>query len=799
MTPRARAAMRLAAAVPLAAALWPDNAPPPGSGDLVVLVDRSASQRGKAADAAVQIARTAAESLADGGSATVTGFARTPDTAAGTDGTDIAAAVRAGLDRLDPERPAALLLISDGGATRGDTRRALEDAQARGIPVFAADPRESLPGNDIWIGPPQVAPTVATGASIPLTVTAGAERGGPLTVNVAVDGRTVETRTVQAEAGIPAAMAFVLPAAAAGRHRVDVRASGADGDAADPLPDNNGRAVMVTVGGPPDIVVVAGDRATLPILTGPTDESAWRVRRLSPAGLARAAGDLANADAVVLDNVDAAAAPGAGWQALDQAIRAHGTGLLALGGPDAFAAGGYRNSLLESLLPVTAESGRPTGRLSVLFVVDKSGSMAGGTDTEGRLAFARRTIAGTAQLLEPGDASGLVWFDRDVRWALPLAAHGDAARRLAERWAVAASGGTALVPALTEAADALAAAEGRRLLILITDGHVGNTADMAAIGAQLTQADVTLIAVVVGDDAGNDIGDDAETGVETLADLSMATGGRLLRADSVAAVPRAVNRAVAESRAAFDPRPAKIVTVRPLPFEAAPDTWPPTAGHSVTRAREQATTYLETAAGDPLLTFGTAGLARTAVLPADMGAWTAQAAGGGPAALIGGVLAHIAQPGHADDMWPTVVETDDGLSVTVDVDGPAPAAEIRAAVAGPGGIVLESTLSPMAPGRLGTTFTGLPHGIYTVRIASGDGGIRRAVVRDGTPEHDRARAARGWVGRLAAAGLVQPLAAGGRVTAFSKSSPAGPRIGLLIAAAGLFLTSLVTSRLPRRE
>ncbi len=129
--------------------------------------------------------------------------------------------------------------------------------------------------------------------------------------------------------------------------------------------------------------------------------------------------------------------------------------------------------ILENGRPQTVDRfGTDWKPLRVALVLDVSLSMKGG-----RLEAAQEAALEFLKLLEPDDEVQLVTFSDSVRIAQPLttdrAAVADAIR------GTAASGGTALYDAVYRAADQLEKFEGRRVLVLLSDGR-----DEAASGLE---------------------------------------------------------------------------------------------------------------------------------------------------------------------------------------------------------------------------------------------------------------------------------------------------------------------------
>ena len=101
----------------------------------------------------------------------------------------------------------------------------------------------------------------------------------------------------------------------------------------------------------------------------------------------------------MLANVDVDSAGEAQWQALEVAVRVLGRGLCVLGGGSSIRLGGYRGSLLETMLPVTIDvrNQLQMPSLSLMLVIDKSGSM-----TEGQFGTSRLEVAKEAPCKPPG-------------------------------------------------------------------------------------------------------------------------------------------------------------------------------------------------------------------------------------------------------------------------------------------------------------------------------------------------------------------------------------------------------------
>ena len=133
-------------------------------------------------------------------------------------------------------------------------------------------------------------------------------------------------------------------------------------------------------------------------------------------------------------------------------------------------------ALLMVLPPALATREHTRVPREVVFVLDNSGSMAGASIKQAKaalkLALAR---------LGPGDTFNVIRFDHTTDSLFFDAREASQQNlRAAERWvdAIQADGGTVMLPALRQALDGVAAAGRLRQVIFLTDGGVGNEAQL---------------------------------------------------------------------------------------------------------------------------------------------------------------------------------------------------------------------------------------------------------------------------------------------------------------------------------
>jgi hypothetical protein len=230
--------------------------------------------------------------------------------------------------------------------------------------------------------------------------------------------------------------------------------------------------------------------------------------------------------------------------------------------------------------------------------------------------------------------------------------------------------------------------------------------------------------------------------------------------------------------------------------------WPGVGAYAVTRLRPEASAWLQSTRGDPVIAAWQAGAGRVVAVTSGLGAWTPQwLAWSTWPDLAGGLADLVSGSPGAGRVSMVVSDAPDGLVVEADLqaDGRWTAApQATLSVVTPGGRSRAIAMRPVAPGRLGATVPEVEPGAYTL-VVSGPAGMQRALhLRDDRAEQD------GWgeaaeVERWASEGLVQrwdPSARGlaGLGTATATSRPDRWLVGLALL---LFCAGVVVDRLPR--
>ncbi len=589
-------ALQLAALVALSLSLlgysWLDARSRPR---VLVLVDRSQSVPRTASDKALADVIHAANA-AGGGDMQLLEFAgrpAAPSTKAAESVADLepsATNIEAALDAAlaaDARSPVAgIVVISDGLENAGDTERALRTARDARLPVQWIPVGRPLPETRIA---EVLAPDRAiAGQRIQITVQLAGRLDKPLRVKTTTRTASGEAQAASGDADGRGRAAIELDASRPGAVLVDVALEDPDsGQTLGTLPD----AAVVDVVPRGAILYAQGSSGAL---SRSLRKGGWMLDIVPASRLDAHADALGGYHAVVLDDIAITDANPRFWRTLVAAVQNRGLGLMALGGERSFARGGYRGSALESVLPVLSEPAALDQPASVVFVVDKSGSMGQGSGGVDRFQLAQRAVLETARGLSERDSLGLVVFDVAPRVLIPLGPAAAGTRALERDWQAKPNGGTRLAPALDAAINELERSRGaRRMLVLVTDGFIED-ASLAELRARLDRSRIETIVLAVGPDA------DA-TALERLVG---GEAGVVLRVNEAAELPLVMRTGVERRRARIERGSIAVTQRQPLPF--SPGTlkdWPAVAAYAVTRPQPTAAVAVQTERGDPLIAF----------------------------------------------------------------------------------------------------------------------------------------------------------------------------------------------------
>lgn len=482
-----------------------------------------------------------------------------------------------------------------------------------------------------------------------------------------------------------------------------------DDASADLLPENNRAEAFIASPGAGAALLVRGSTVGTPDpFEAALREASIPVEVVSPGRVPREMLTLQAYDVIILQNVGAWEIDPPVQETIARSVNDFGTGLIMLGGENAFGAGGWNGTPVEAILPVELDLPRSLRltEAALVIVLDKSGSMArpvaGARRSQQEIA--NESTAWAIESLQPDSQVGVVVFDSFSQTRVPLGPNTNP-RETADRVrGIAPGGGTHIGPALRRAQDMLRTANVRRkYIVLLTDGQSELPEDLRALAAELSAEGISLTTIAVGDDADHGL----------LRDMATIGGGQfypVLNPNTLPAVMvdsvRVVNRPLIKE-ATFPP----VVVDPGAALTQGMDRAPALHGLVLTSFREDPRVIVEmvTPEEEPLLTHWQAGLGRVAAFTSDAhGVWSRDWVGWSEAVSFWAQLTRLVTRSPLSREFEFDARIDDGrLTITLDATAASRTGMdqlvVTGTVYGPDGRSREIRLAEVAPGRYATT------------------------------------------------------------------------------------------------
>ena len=679
--------------------------------------------------------------------------------------TDIGGALRLAAALFPDAAQKRIVLISDGNDTTGRGQREAALAAARGIQVETrvvglVDQQEVL------VDRLTTPSTARLGEEIEAVAEITSSVAQPATVRLFADGALVQTARVDLKEGSNRIVFRVKPTEA-GFHtfRAVVEA------ASDTFSQNDRADSNTIVKGEPRTLVLAGNQAVAAELVKALETEGQLVDSIVPEALPTDFSSLLAYDSVVVVDVPRLRFTDKQLLALQTYVRDLGRGLVMVGGPDAYGAGGYTKTPIEETLPVDmgVRNRQKEPDIALVVVIDKSGSMdachcnsfnggmGGGGQLQGvrKVDIGKEAILRAAAALTARDELGVVAFDESAHWVVQVKPLGQITDLEGQIAVINPLGQTNIYSGLDQAVQSLEKVTAtRRHIILLTDGW-SRSGEYDQILQRMKAAGITLSTVGAGGGAN-----------PFLEQLAQQGGGRFYAASNVASIPDIFlkeTQQVAGQQIVEEPFFPIQTSSSPI-LRGLEVGLPKLLGYNGTTIKSAAQLVLVSSRDDPILAQWQYGLGRSVAWTSDStGRWAKNWIGWQGFSRFFSQLVGWTFPGEESGGIEASFETLGGRTrlhvESVESDGsPRDFYRTMAVVVGPDLAPHEVQLDQVAPGVYESDLGEIESGAYAVRISQ---------MRPGAPA----------LGRTV--GLVEPVAAEYRLLGVNK-----PLLAALRAATG---------------
>ena len=333
------------------------------------------------------------------------------------DASNMSEALDLAVSLIPTEMSGRILLLSDGLWNGENPSKIALTAAQRGIPIdFRYYSRKNE--NDLAISYFKVPTNLEPGEGY--IVRAGIIAPFDMEANISLfsgEREILNKRKKLNKGSNEIALSLVAPNSSLIKYKLEVAAVE---QIKDPIPENNyASAVSMVKVKKPLLVVCEQTESSIKMLLDSNKiaaeakkphECSWRIE------------DLSAYSGVVLENVPAEKLGYSGMSSLAAWVKHMGGGLFVTGGKNSYGNGGYYNSPLDDALPVSMElrSNNRKMSMSMVIVMDRSGSMAAMSGGRTKMELADIAAASSLDLLSPLDEFGLFAVDTKPHVIVPL-------------------------------------------------------------------------------------------------------------------------------------------------------------------------------------------------------------------------------------------------------------------------------------------------------------------------------------------------------------------------------------------
>ncbi|ODS32840.1 MAG: von Willebrand factor type A domain protein [Candidatus Scalindua rubra] len=542
-----------------------------------------------------------------------------------TDRTDIAGGIMATLGVMPEDSSKMVILLSDGNQNLGNVLKAAKMAASNEVKIFVASPpvrKES----EILIKKVNVPKETSEGEKFNIRVVVENRNDTAIKGNLKLhqEDNLLEEWDTEFKKGINV---FDFPYKSEEKGFAKFNANlNIEDTSFDKDEENNSKVAFVNISGKTKLLYINGAENQKMYLPEALEDKTIAVDIKKPDQIPNTLQEYLKYDSLIFSNVSKDFLNDGQMNLIERYVKDFGGGFVMTCGTNITAEGGYSNTKIEEILPVKIIGGEPPKkekktRLSLVLIIDKSGSMLGK-----KMLFAKKASIELLKQLKKNDNFGIIAFDTIPYTIVELKPNEEVKKEIIRKLSMLnADGGTDIFPAMDAAYQQLTQKNSRvNHVILLSDGNTRSIFyQYNRLISRFQQANVTVSTIALGSWLVN---------TKLLKDIAKRTRGQFYQVTDIIKLPRLVVQDsdffVSQSdfhEEHFYPRINQGSQILKGIYEKQ---FPPLKGYTITEAKEKAEIPLVTnimGKTDPILANWRYGLGKVVIYASDANArWSSK-------------------------------------------------------------------------------------------------------------------------------------------------------------------------------
>ncbi len=415
-----------------------------------------------------------------------------------TSNTDISQSLGLAMAMFPEQSSKKIVLLTDGNETRG---KSLEQALIAGSNNISIDtiPIINQISNDILLDKMVSPPSAKIGEPFDLKIIAVADEPVAGNLRLIRNGEYIDNKKVTLSKG-KNVLTYRQSIKKAGSYEYKAILDAEN----DPRSENNTALSYTMVKDKPKALYIEGTPGQSKYLSEALNLSCVETETRDRSSIPTSITDMQKYDLIILSDIPAWHMMPEQMMMIKSAVKDLGIGFAMIGGDNSFGAGGYFDTPIEETLPVdmSIRKSKILPSLSVVIVMDKSGSMSAIEGGVEKIRLANDAAASVVKLLQPIDKIGVIVCHTRPSIAVQLKNASNKESIYSEISTIRAEGGgISVFPSLDMAYNMIKSSNTmQKHIILLADGADCDDQDGAVpLSKKMAQERITISTVAIGD------------------------------------------------------------------------------------------------------------------------------------------------------------------------------------------------------------------------------------------------------------------------------------------------------------